>query len=319
LYLANIKIREKNNMKKSLIAVALLSIVGSANAAEVYALDGLTLDIGGEAEVQLLKSQTEDSDLAVETVNGSLSADASYEIAEEFVTGGYFELDGTSSDTTEMGDLYVYFTLNQSLTISYGNQSSILDDAGIGDDYAFGYTSFVVGAPTSGDQVIKYKYDNDNVFYAGLAFILNKEEVSGDYGIDANIGARVGDAQYTLFVAQSETSELKENDYILEGRYVYGNMAYAATYAYANAEVASADDTEINSFGLSASWDDGGRWSYAAGWANIDNSSVADAINDLYVNATFWITDEVTAYAEVGFTDEDSTDTGYAIGMDVNF
>jgi predicted porin len=305
-------------MKKSLIAVALLSIVGSANAAEIYALDGLTLDVGGEAEVQLLKSQAEDSDLAVETSSASLSADATYDIADEFIVGGAFELDGSSSDT-QTSELYVYMTLNQSLTISYGKQASILDDAGIGDDYAFGYTTFVVGAPTSGDQVIKYKYDNGNVFYAGLAFILNKDDVSGDYGMDGNIGARLGDMNYTLFVAQSETTALKENDYILEGRYIYGNMGFAATYAYATAEQLSADDAEITSYGLSATWDDGGRWSYAAGWASIDNNTAADTINDVYVNTTFWITDEVTAYAEVGFTDEADTETGFALGMDVNF
>lgn len=96
-------------------------------------------------------------------------------------------------------------------------------------------------------------------------------------------------------------------------------MVFAGTYGYTDSEQDTGPNTEIDMFGLAATWDDGGRWSYAGGWANIDNSSNTDKINDVYINASYWMTDNVNAYAEIGFTDDDTQETGYVVGMDVSW
>lgn len=307
-------------MKKSLIALAVLSAAGSANAAEIYAMDGMTLDFSGEAEVQVIQSQTPDSDVAVNIETATLTADANYEIGEEMAAGGLYEIDGKGS-TANISKLYVYFELSPELTMSVGRQNTVLDDAGIGDDYAFGFSTYVDTAKvvTKGDQVVKYAYDGGEVFYGSLAYLMNKNSISGDYQVDGKVGARMGDFDYTLFLAQSETATLTANSYTLEARYALGDFTIAGTYGASSTEQASAADRDQSIFGLAASFDDGGRWTYAAGWANVDDDAQTDKVNDVYVNATYWITDNVNAYAEVGFSDDDNQDTGYVIGMDVNF
>ncbi len=305
-------------MKKSLIALAVLSAAGSASAAEIYAMDGMTLDFSGEAEVQVIQSQTPNSDLAVDISTATLTADANYEIAEEMAAGGHYEIDG-AGDTANISDLYVYFEMSPSLTMSVGRQSTSYDDAGIGDDYAFGFSSYVDNIVTSGDQVVKYAYDGGEVFYGDVAYLMNKNSVSGDYQIDGKLGARLGDFDYTLFLAQSETATLTADSYTLEARYALGNFIIAGTYGATSAEQSGAADHDLSIVGLAASFDDGGRWTYAAGWANVDDDAQTDKVNDVYVNASYWITDNVNAYAEVGFSDADDQDTGYAVGMDVSF
>jgi predicted porin len=305
-------------MKKTLIALAVLGAAGSANAAEIYAMDGMTLDFSGEAEVQFIQSQTQDSDPAINVETATLTVDANYEIAEEMAAGGHYEIDG-SGTTANISDLYVYFELSPELTMSVGRQSTVLDDAGIGGDYAFGFSSYIdtTKLVTSGDQVVKYTYDGGEVFYGALSYVMNKASTSGDYQADGSIGARVGDFDYTLFLAQSETATLNADLYTLEARYTLGSITLAGTYGVSSSEQTAAADLDQTIVGLAASFDDGGRWTYAAGWANVDDDSTD--VNDVYVNASYWITDNVNAYAEVGFSDDDTQDTGYVVGMDVSF
>jgi predicted porin len=305
-------------MKKSLIALAVLSAAGSASAAEIYAMDGMTLDFSGEAEVQIIQPQASGSDLSVNTETATLTADFNYEIAEEMAAGGHYEIDGAGGDAT-ISDMYVYLEMSPSLTMSVGRQSTSYDDAGIGGEYAFGFSTYVDNIVTSGDQIVKYAYDGGEVFYGDVAYLMNKNSVSGDYQVDGKLGARLGDFDYTLFLAKSETATLTADSYTLEARYALGNFIIAGTYGATSAEQSNAADHDLSIVGLAASFDDGGRWTYAAGWANVDDDAETDKVNDVYVNASYWITDNVNAYAEVGFSDADDQDTGYVVGMDVSF
>lgn len=308
-------------MKKSLIALAVMISSGAAHAVEIYSDPTTTLNFSGEAEVQYYKSQTKNVDPAINIATATLNFAVSYEVNGDLTLGT--ALDAANIDGN---DVYISANFFQAHTLSVGHQSTIFDDAGIGSDYSFGFTSYVDNLNTSGDQVIKYKYDGGEVFYTGFAYLMHSNENetddgydSSDYAADGNIGARLGDFEYTLFVAQSEQLDLQENNYSLEARYVYGNMVFAGTYGYTDSEQDTGPNTEIDMFGLAATWDDGGRWSYAGGWANIDNSSNTDKINDVYINASYWMTDNVNAYAEIGFTDDDTQETGYVVGMDVSW
>ncbi|MHA2939542.1 porin [Vibrio sp. RC27] len=308
-------------MKKTLIAVALLSTIGSVNAAEIYASDGLALEISGEADVKYIKGQAEDSDAELNLESSTISADFSYEASEALVAGAYYEIDGTGDTGFEVSDLYVYLVANDSSTLSIGDQSTVFDDAGIGSDYDFGFSSNIANGSiaTGGDQVVKYSYDGGETMYASVAYILQKGGVDDDYQVDGKIGLRSGDADFTLFGAQAETGDLSSNAYILEASYTRGDIELAATYGISTTEQAVGDDIDGTIFGLAAVYDPGEFLAYSAGWALVDRDDLDDAINDVYVNATYYFTDNVSTYAEVGFTDQDDAETGYVVGMNVSF
>jgi predicted porin len=311
--------REK--MKKTVLALAVLS-AASAQAAEIYSMDNTTINLTGEADVQFYQSQSKTADPEISLDTATISIAPSYEISENLVLGASVGVTDNSGNM-ETDDVFVSANVDQAHTITVGKQSTIYDAAGIGDDYRFGFTSYVDALDTSGDQVIKYKYDGGEVLYAGLAYSMHSNTTSttednASYVLDGNIGARLGDYNYTLFAAETKADGLMEHNYTFEARYALGNITLAGTYGFTNTETTTIDN-EQRIYGVSGTYDDGGRFGYAAGWAATDNDSATDVVNDVYANITYYIVDGVYAYAEVGLTDDDAQDTGYVLGMDVTF
>jgi len=311
-------------MKKSVVALSLMAASGAINAAQIDALSDVELDLSGEAEIQLYKSQSKTEDLEVNLQTFTITLTPSYEVSERLkisVPMGLTENDGN----IELDDYYVEFEVDQAHKLSIGSQPTIFDDAGIGDDYMFGFTAFVENLDSSGDQVIKYKYDGGEVLYGGIAYLSysntdDTENHSGsDYVVDGNLGARIEDWNVALFVAHSETFKLSEDNYEFDATYTMGDLAFGGTYGYTQSEQETGDDNKVKRFCLTASLSNQGRWSYAAGWAIVDNDSNEDKVNDFYINTTYDIIENVSAYAEVGLTDSDTEETGYVLGIDLTF
>lgn len=312
-------------MKKTLVALAVVA-AGSANAAEVYSLDGVSVNISGEVELQYVKTQSKTQDPELTVAEGSFGFDMDYEMTEDFAMAAHLDMDANNeTDNVTRGDVYMSFVVEQAHTLSLGKQPTILDDAGVGDDYEFGFTSYVTSLTSSGDQVIKYKYDGGETFYGGVAYSAYANEATtssvsdDDYEADGRIGARVNDYDFTLYVAKGEHVDLEETAVAVEARYVLGDLSFAGTVATSSAEQASASDRDKDLVGLSALYWDGGRIEYGIGWSVIDDSTLADKVNDVYVNATYTFTDEVNAFVEIGLTDEDNTDTGFVVGINASF
>lgn len=318
-------------MKKSVVALSLMAASGAVNAAQIDALSDVQLDLSGEADIQLYKSQSKEDDLEVNLNEFTLTVTPSYEVSERLkvaVPMGLTEEDGD----IELDDYYLEFELDRAHRLSIGSQSTIFDDAGIGQDYMFGFTAFVEDLDSKGEQVIKYKYDGGEVFYAGIAYLTHNNTTdadhnSSDYVIDGNIGARIEDWNIALFAARSEslddpdssTLQLVEDNYELDVTYTIGDLAFGGTYGFTKSEQVSGSDNKVKRFGLTTALTNQGRWSYAAGWAIVDNDSRTDKVNDFYINTTYDIIDNIYAYAELGLTDDDNQDTGYVVGLDFTF
>jgi predicted porin len=310
-------------MNKSLIALAVLSSSTAAQAVEIYAVDSTTINLSGEMDVQYYQSQSPTSDPEISTNTATITISPSYEVNEHLVLGTTLGMKNSGGNAA-LDDVAITATIEDYHTVSIGQQATIYDDAGIGDDYRFGFTSYIDLLDPSGDQVIKYKYDGGEVLFAGLAYSMHNNETgvdyySSDYVIDGKIGARLGDYSYTLYTAQSKTLGLLEHNYTLEARYGLGDITLAGTFGYTDTETSSTTDNSQKLYGLAATYDDGGRLGYAAGWASTDDESETDIVNDFYFNITYFIVNGVYAYAEVGLTDDVAEDTGYVIGMDVTF
>ncbi|WED20607.1 porin [Vibrio sp. JC009] len=313
-------------MRKTILAVAVAGTVGSVQAAEVYSLDGVTLNISGDVEVQYIKTQSEDQDLELNVADGTFGFDIDYDLTEDVTFGAALDIEvDDATDDFERGDVYISAKYVQAHTLTLGSQSTIYSDAGIGDDYEFGFTAAVEDVDSSGNQVVKYKYDGGEMFYGGIAYLANQNttdttNASGsDYVVDGKIGMRITDYDFTFYALQGETLDLDRDVYVLEARYNLGDTTLAAMYSNSTTEKADAADVDIDSVGLTATYSDGGRMKYAAGWAYIDDNSKTETVNDFYVNATYTLTDDLKAYAEVGLTDESNTDTGYVVGMKASF
>ena len=318
-------------MKKSLLAIAVFAAATQVNAAEMYAQDGVTIDISGEVDVQYFKTMAETKDYSTEIKDAQWRVDEAnfgfnlgFEMSEDFSMGGHFDIDANNEDdSVTRGDVYFYVDILDAHIISAGIQPTILDDAGIGEDYEFGFNAFIENLDSSGEQVIKYRYDAGNSFYAGAAYSAYKNEsadTEDDFELDGNVGVRLGDLEATLFVAMGEHNSLNANAYIAELRYVLGDIGIAGTYSYATTETISGEDSDINAMGLTGVYRPEGRFEYAAGWAVIDNDSNENGtVNDIYINTSFYFTDAVSAYAELGLSDEDNTDVGYVIGIAGSF
>ncbi|KUJ00438.1 porin [Vibrio sp. MEBiC08052] len=320
-------------MKKTLIALAVASSASAAHAAEIYSLDGVTIDLSGEVDVQYYKSQKKSQHSEWNVNEAKFGFDMTYEMTEDLVIGSHMNVDANDekdNGSVRRGDVYGKIIYLQSHTISFGAQPTILDDSGIGDDYEFGFTSFVESAKNEGDQVIKYKYDGGEMFYGGLAYLENKNNTNSsgsddDYQLDGNLGARVEDFDFTVFLAHAQKNKIDISTYDLEIRYLYGDWQFATTYGVSSTEQENASNRDKSTYGLTVSYKDGGRLEYAAGWAVVETDhSISNAVpngdvNDFYVNVTYALSNDVALYAEVGLTDEDAQETGYVIGMDTTF
>lgn len=312
-------------MNRTVVALLIIGAYPAANAAEVYSQDGIDISLSGELELRYIKTQSEQQNLELDVSEANLALDVLYEMTEDFSIGAHLDYDSNNDDdSVQRGDIYASLIFKQAHVLTFGVQPTIIDDAGIGEDYEFGFTSFVDDIAVSGEQVAKYKYDGGEMLYGGLAYssYQNTTEVNrsdDDYVLDGKIGARIEDYELTLFAVNAERNDLKRHSVVGELRYFVADLALAGTYAATNEKQATGPDLNIDMVGLTASYWDGGRIEYAGGWANIDNSSNSQKINDYYANVTYIFTDYVKAFAEIGLTDEDNTDVGYTIGLNGTF
>ncbi|RQW63889.1 porin [Vibrio viridaestus] len=328
-------------MKKKLIAIAVAigASSGTAQAAEVYSMNGVTLNLYGEVEIQYIKIQDPDYQSEWNLDEANFGFDLQYEMTEDLTMGATLgidanntDFDGSSTDNDDVTrtDTYGKIVYKKSNTFTFGTQSTILDDAGIGRDYAFGFTSYYDRMNTSGDQVLKYKYDGGEIFYGGISYMQYRNTTAsdhdtGDYQTDGSIGARIEDINLSAFVAESKTQGLDGLTYVLQSEYTYGDWNFAATYGNTKTEQGSGNaDTNSRIYGATASYFDGGRLEYAAGYSNVDTTGSTTATNnketnDFYVNVTYTLIDEVAVYAELGVSDDKDETTGYVIGLDAAF
>ena len=128
-------------MKKSLIALAIVCFSKQSGAVEIYSLDNVTVDMNGDVEVQYYKSESKSDDPEINIDEAKVGFDVNYEVNEDLLLGARLSLDAKDddddSDDNEIrrGDAYGRIKINDRHTITFGDQSTVVDDAGIGNDY----------------------------------------------------------------------------------------------------------------------------------------------------------------------------------------
>ena len=311
-------------MKKTLVALAVLA-AGSVNAAEVYNNDGISTTVSGVAEVQLIANKGDDSgaftdaDLNVRIDDFDLTLATSIALSEDVAAVGAVSInDDVSADRT-----YVGFSSAEMGTITFGQQTTIMDDSG--NDASFEFGGELFGATfNDGPDVIKYVYDNGQVFFA-IAHDL--EESTGEATTtDGRLGFRSEAIEIALYASDYEFGTTEETAMNIQATYSMDALALNASYGtvddgadtttYIQANVAYTVDAMTYALGVSS------------GESDADG---ADAVNGVYVNVVNQLATNVRVYAEVGMTDYDADtrtvdgvaydaeDFGYLAGMEVKF
>ncbi|RWX55168.1 porin [Photobacterium chitinilyticum] len=328
-------------MKKTLLALAVLA-AGSAQAGvNLYDQDGVVVDVAGAAEVQYIQGYAENSDSKFRLDDGDLAFNVTVPVSNNLnaVSGLAFNFEDAEKDegAVKNDELWVGFSSNDFGTITFGRQYLIADDSGIGKDVELGGDGLDF-VQAQGDQTVKYVFDNGQ-FYAGLSALLKETNPAGNADetsiIDGRIGARFGDLDARVYLYSGSDVKAEKifgnaftggvvdvDGYNLEGEYIMGAFAFAASFGqveYENA-VNSADKLEADTAALAGSYTMD-KTTFALGYTYLDfdvAGANADA-NTFYANVTQQMHANVKVYGEIGTTDVDNTEFGYLAGMEVSF
>ncbi|WP_435247314.1 porin [Vibrio sp. nBUS_14] len=321
-------------MKKTLLALAVMTAAGTANAAVMYDDNDVTVTIKGDIDVHYIKTSDKNQDAQIAVDDADFGFGLKYNVTDELAVGGALNIDGDASidedgqdenQGIEVNEVYVGLMYGPN-TLTFGEQYTVRDDSGIGGDYEFGLAGAVDNSDFYGPQVVKYVYDAGEMFYGAASFSAYengaKGRVDGDSETDIRLGARVADFDFTVYLGKTKKSQVDEDHYILEGRYTLDALELAATYAASTTDngVAGTADVDTDVIGVAATYTLSEQVSFAAGYSIMDNDTAGSKeVGQGYVNTTYNFTSQVWSYAEVGFTDEDNKDTAYVVGMGVKF
>ena len=332
-------------MNKNILAITIASLFAAAsvNAVEIYNQNGATVEIYGETDIRYIN--TGGSDAAHQSYGKIDTADlgikTTYDIANGFQVFGIWEINAEEEEIAR-GDLFAGVSHKKFGTITFGKQDTVLDDAGIGEDFEFGFDTEISNRDFSGEQVIKYQGDWD-VFYAGASYMGNSnksehsKETNGDYFYDANIGVRFVGVDARVFYGESKDSigeDLKpqptqiDKVWIAEVVYTMDDVFDAGVY-YSNVDAENAetgvDVINGEAMGFAANmyvneW----RFGLGSGWVVKDDKLTPDEdFNQSYVNVMYSFSDNLNVWTEVGYkmSEDDSVDGTYglATGIDYSF
>jgi predicted porin len=320
-------------MKKTILAMAITGLFATtAQATNVYDMDGVKVDLFGDAEVQYVNDIAERvDDKVIRIKEANFGFDLGYDIGNGLTVGGLVKFgaaDDEGQNTATLSDAYVGISSAEWGTLTAGKTVTIFDGAGIGSDYEFGYGDFYE-QDNSGEQVVKYQLDKD-MFYGGVAYLMSTEADVNTNGEawDANLGARFAGFDVAAFFGQAKVTDDPAatapadpthdvNNYVFNVKYQIADLGLAASYGVTDDEsVASGEDDK--NMGVTATYQlDKAR--FAAGYAVFDVADQDKDVKNFYVNASYAFTGNVNVYAEIGGSDADNTETGYAAGMEINF
>jgi len=304
-------------MKKTILATMLTSLFAAtaAHSATVYDANGTTFEVYGDVEVQAKKGTEDNSSKIINIDDADFGFKAGYDIGHGVTAIGVVEMNGEDGEEIALDDAYVGLSSAQWGTVTAGQQLTISDDIGIGNDYEFGIDTSH-NSITEGKQVVKYTLDKGN-YYGGISYLVNTGTAAdAQDSLDAKLGARLGGLDLTVFYTNTDQGAYDSETVLLEARYAFEDLELAASVASTDNDSGADDAT---SFGLAAVYTVD-KMAYSAAWSLVDtDNSGVDDVNKYFVNAAYSFNSNVKAYVELAGNDIDDSEIGYAAGMAVTF
>ncbi|HIP76414.1 MAG TPA: porin [Psychromonas hadalis] len=336
-------------MKKTLLAVSIASLFAGAavNATTIYEEDGLIIGIKSDIEVVLLGDTTgpgagEDRDSGyMDLQDADFGIDTTYDLGNKWTVLGAIGITGEDEQQVDLDIAYIGFKHDVAGTLTFGRQTTIMDDAGVGYDMQFGFNTFVDDMDLKSDQVVKYKFDNDT-FYAGVAYMFNQDKESGvrgadnaGHGVDGNVGVRFAGFDMAIYAGKYKADNKKE---VTAGEFqviytINESFEISAFYAAAITDNENGDAiSKNNAYGFAGQYKLN-AWTFAVGAGMVDDKKDKKDKKDngdhvaSYINAAYAFNDAMSVYTELGYVsyDESKADKardagfGYAAGVKIKF
>ncbi|WJG22629.1 porin [Vibrio furnissii] len=244
------KKRQWINMKKTLLALAVITAAGSVNAAEIIKSDEGTVNFYGQIR-ENIKLTDDDNDAAskIDESSSRAGVDASYKISDGLNLVGLVEV-GISGDWSNRKH-YIGVSSDDMGSVVFGKNSPIADDVyGAEYSYVYGGSAYYLYdkdlANTNFWQPNMIKYElTKEAFWVKASYNLDEDNsVPKLYELFA--GTSIADLSLHTGVVQYEdktgTNDIDSTSVEFTAEYTIGDALLGATYAHINRDNAGVDE-----------------------------------------------------------------------------
>jgi len=302
------------SMKKLTLAIAITALTtGAANAKTFTAEDGSSLAMTGELELSLGKATAADSELALETNGIDLGFVASYPVSDDMKIFSNFAFNmsndpDTGTTVMNLKKAFLGFKVSDT-TITLGKHTYASDEFGIGEDKSFG-VSGALGS-TGGNDTLKVSYSGieDTLIIAST----NLPESGDESSLDVFV-------QYSLpeIVLAATVQSQKANEDADSMTYLGLSGVYSGDGFTAAGEYTLDAESEVSAIEIAGTYAMDDSMTLGAGVGSVMPSG-GDAVTGYYLNTTYSVASNASAYAEIGGSTEDDSELGLVIGAAVSF
>ncbi len=310
-------------MRKLILASAIAAITaGSAQAATVYEGKGLTYKVKGDFQVQLRKDLGDNQHLDVEFDDLEIKNSIEYAFGENLTAFG--QLDFGFKDAAEgkpsgskLEEAYLGLDFG-SVRVAVGKMDLATDEFGVDAAYENENNEDRFDAQgTDGDDVIRVDAQVGNVdLVASYELEADGEDSASGKYFDLYIGTEIAGIELGAAYQSSSAITNPGDTWGVSAVFDAGVAKIGADYSSSNLKGKDADQLNLVAIVPVAA-----TTKVALGINRIDDDSVADEVNEWYVNATYKVASQknISVFAEIADTDQNNVNLGYLVGMRLRF
>ena len=333
---------KKNQMKKTLLVIAISFVSASTHAATLYDSDGLTYKINGDIQGQLRQKAGNDQDMDLEFDDLEIKNYVSYELDRSMtafgrIDFGFKDMANDVSDNekddgqAELEEAYFGMAFD-SMTVSFGKRATAADEFGViktiendvADDDRFD------AVETSGDDVIHLETKLQNItLIAAYEMRAKGSEKANDSHFDLFVSTELNGLELGAAYQQFDAEGLRANGgdngidtYGLSIAYDFGQFEVAADYSASDADDET-DSSNASQYNLATSFAASSNTEIAVGLTetDFDEQTGEEDFAEYYANVTYKFPahSNVRVFGEIKNTDLDDSDLGYLAGMRIKF
>lgn len=302
--------------------VAGITAASTAGAATIYEGNGLSYKMNGDWQIQLRQDAGDDQDLNVDFDDLEVKNRIEYDLGNGLSAFGQLDFgfkkdaNGTA-DGSHLEEAYVGLDFG-SATVAIGQMDLAGDNFGIEAQYENKLAEDRFEAVRdSGDDVLRVTTELAGVAIVATAELEAKSEASGDgKAFDLFATTQLGAVEVAAAYQRAEEAGSADIDsWGVSASWDAGFATLAADYSTSDTGA-----TDIDQYNLAAIIPVAATTNVAVGMANIEEDG-GDDINEWYANITYAFTNQpnVSVFAEIADTDETDTDLGGLVGLRLKF
>ncbi|MBY7805994.1 porin [Vibrio fluvialis] len=308
-----IKKRQWINMKKTLLALAVMTAAGSVNAAEVFKTEDASVDFYGQLREYVEFSDVDGSDDA--KINKSSSrwgVKVNYQVNDDFAVLGKAEVYVEDSGLRQH---YIGFASESFGTVTVGQQLPFYDDIyGAIYPYQYDMAPYANGFDDNFWQssAIAYQLSRD-AFWVKAMYNLPENDTNPEMG-EAYVGTSFGDLSVHVggaFMDDQVGANNAESTYAeATAEYAIGSGVIGFTYAYNKLEDKnnSSNDQKSNGFHLGAKFEVADKTSVYGQYQYLDFDKNVDETQNVVLGVEYIFSSWARSYVEYNFHKEDSAE-----------